>query len=406
MILLLLLILGSAYISLSQIALFSLPSLELKLYKQQEDPRKELVVKLLSKPYDLLVTLLCCDIGMNILIQNRAASLFGKYNTWTLNVGVPLLLTLLFGEVIPKTIALSYNRVLAPRVVPFLAFLHGILNPLLRLLTQVALFLSNKCFFFLKKEQPLSKEEVEHVLQSAKASDVLSTEEAALVDGFLSLADYTVKERMHPRQEILFYDLHDPLSKLLFLFVERECTRVPVCKGSVQNMVGILSAKCFFLHRQDISQGSALLPFLTPPYYLPETISAKRLLNHFFRTGETMGIVVDEYGSISGLITREDLFEIVVGEISDTREKSRRYTTVDKNAWITSGKFELSEFKALFGVELPNKNNMVTLGGWLTEEMGTIPKSGTHYTWEGFIFHILAADPQRIRRIYIRTMKR
>ncbi|MCC5832992.1 MAG: HlyC/CorC family transporter [Chlamydiales bacterium] len=397
--------LGSGFFSLSQIALFSLSSTELKIYKQSSDQRKQLIASVLSRPRDLLVTLLFCDIGANILIQNTSANFFGVSTTWFLKVGVPLVITLFIGEIIPKTLALSYNKPIAMHVVRTVALLEKILGPLLLAMTYITTRLSHLLFFFLKREKEISKEELHHVLKSSESTGILSLEEAKLIEGYLSLTDYTVKERMHPRHEILYYDTSDPISKLIYLFIEKECSRVPVCDGDLQNMLGIIRAKTFFLHRSAIKTGKDLAPFLTKPYYVPETILARTLLHHFFYQEMQMGIVVDEYGSISGIITQEDLYEVVVGEIADRRDEKSRYTPAGSDVVITSGKFELSEFEHLFGVELPSENNMVTLGGWLTEQLGDIPKSGTKYEWDGFIFQILAADPNRVRRVYIRRVK-
>jgi len=403
--LLILFTLFSSFFSLSQIALFSLSSTELKLYKQEKDYRKKLIAKLLAKPRDLLVVILFCDIGANILIQNTSANIFGKYATWFLKVGVPLAITLLLGEMIPKTLGISYNRAVARFVAPMISWLQKVLLPLLRVMTYLTTYISRVLFFFLRKEQEISKEELRHVLQHSKQSGILSVEETKLISGYLALTDCTVKERMHPRDEILYYNIHDPISKLIFLFVDKECSRVPICEEDLQSMRGILSAKTFFLHRNKITKGEDLLAFVEKPYYVPETILARTLLYQFFHNRKVMGIVVDEYGSIAGLITEEDLFEIVVGEITDSRDEKTLYTTAGKDVIITSGKFELSAFAELFHVTLPSENNIATIGGWLTEQLGDIPKSGTKYEWNGFLFQILAADPNRIRRLYIRRIK-
>lgn len=397
-------IFASGFFSLALIALFSLSSTEVKLYKNDLDQRKQLIASILTRPRNLLVTLIFCDIVANILIQNTSANLF-KGSSWLLKVGVPLLLVLIIGEIIPKTIALSYNKKISLHVIRIVTFLEKMLNPLLKAMTNLTAKLSHILFFFLKKERDISKEELRHVLKSSEHLGILNREESKLIEGYLSLTDYTVKERMRPRDEILYYDCSDPISKLITLFVEKECTRVPVCDGDLQNMLGVISAQTFFVFRNSFEKGKDLIPHLTKPFYVPETILARTLLHHFFHRKEVMGIVVDEYGSISGVVTQEDLFEVVVGEIEDQRDEKTRYTSAGNDVIITSGKFELAEFENLFGVELPSSSHMVTLGGWITEQLGDIPKSGTKYIWNGFLFQILAADPNRIRRIYIRRVK-
>jgi putative hemolysin len=396
---------ASGFFSLAFIAIFSLPLPEVKAYAKDPDKRKQQIASLLSKPRDLLVTLLFYDIAANILIQNTAAKIFGDYSPWLLKVGVPLVLTLILGEILPKTIALPFNAAIARKVAPALEFLHRLLGPVRTLITQVTTHLANVLFFFLKKEEDISNKELRVLLRSSENYGILSREEAKLIDGYLSLTDFTVKERMQPRHEILYYDISEPLSNLVHLFVEKECSRIPVCRDDLQNLLGIFSAKRFFLNRAAIGKSQDLLPYLKKPYYVPETIMARTLLRHFFEREEEMGIVVDEYSSISGLITQEDLFEIVVGEIADQRDEKIRYTPAGKDVIIASGKFELSEFEELFHVALPSENNMVTLGGWLTEQLGDIPKSGTKYIWKGFLFQVLASDPNRVRRIYVRRLK-
>lgn len=395
----------SGFLSLSQIALFSLSTNEIKLYKNDPNPRLRLIATLMSRPRDLLVTILMCDIAANILVQNTAASLFGEHASWWLKVGVPLALTLVLGEVIPKTIALPNNAKIAYHVAPAVNYIERIFGPFRTITTTITTQLSNILFFFLKKEEEISRDELHHVLKRSKTHGILSQDEADIIDGYLGLTDYTVKERMRTRYEMLYYDIQDPLSKLLYLFVEKECSRVPVCKGELQNLLGIISAKSFFVHRNQIKNPEDVLKFLKKPYYVPETIHARSLLRKFLFSDQKMGIVVDEYGSISGLITQEDLFEVVVGEIADQRDEKARFTSAGQDVFITSGKFELSEFEELFGVALPTENNMVTLGGWLTEQLGDIPKSGTKYVWKNFLFKILASDLTRVRRIYIRRLQ-
>lgn len=395
----------SGFLSLSQIALFSLSSTEVKVYKTSPDPRKQLIANLLSHPRELLVTILMCDIAANILVQNFAASLFGVNASWWLKVGVPLALTLLIGEVFPKTFALPNNRKIAYWISPFVAKLETALGPVRVITTTITSQLSNLLFFFLKKEKEISPDELHHVLRKSETLGILSPDEAELIDGYLSLTDFTVKERMQPRQEIIYYDIEEPLSKLLYLFVEKECSRLPVCKGELQNMLGIMSAKSFFIHRAEIQTEQDVIKFLKKPFYIPENIPSRTLMRQFIQSHQNLGIVVDEYGSICGLITREDLFELVIGEIQDRDEKTR-FTRSGPEIIIASGKLELGEFEEIFGIFLPSENNMVTIGGWLTEQLGDIPKSGTKFIWQDFLFQILASDSKRVRRVYIRRLRK
>ena len=105
------------------------------------------------------------------------------------------------------------------------------------------------------------------------------------------------------------------------------------------------------------------------------------------------------------MISQEDLVEAVVGEISDRRDTKSLYTRSTEDVIIASGKLELSEFKDIFGIPLKTKENIDTLGGWLIEQLGDIPLPGTKYANDDFLFYVLAADPNRIRRIYVRRLR-
>lgn len=403
--LLVILIWGSGLLSASETALFSLSSLKVKGYKQDKDLRKQLISQLLSHPRDLLVTIIMLNIAVNILIQNISSSLFGETKSGLLNVGVPLALTLIFGEVIPKSLGLTYNEKIAAKMAPWISRLQTLLLPLGRLLVAVTTRISRILFFFLRKEQEISIDELQIALRTSKQSGVLHEEEAELVRGYLSLQESTVKERMRPREEVLYYDFLEPLSKLLHLFVDQECSRIPVCQSGLDQILGVMTSRQFFLHRESIQTFDDLKKILEKPFFIPESASAKTLLRQFYNRQESFAIVVDEYGSVSGIVALEDLVETVIGEIVDLRDEKNLYTLSGKDVVIASGKMEIAELEKLFDVELPSENHMVTIGGYLTEKMGDIPKSGSKYETADFLFHVLAAEPTRVRRVYIRKKR-
>jgi putative hemolysin len=402
---LLLFLFCSGFFSSSEVALFSLSSMKVKSFKNDFDKRKQLVANLLGSPRDLLVTIIMLNIVINIMIQNVTSSIFGDFSGWSLNVGVPLALTLIFGEVVPKSIGMANNAAISYRVAPFLNSAQRFFLPIRKLLTSVTSVLSRLIFFFLKSEEEISFDELQHALKTSRRYGILNEEEAELVRGYLILQESQVKELMRPREEVLFYDLDEPLSKLIHLFVDQECSRMPVCRESLDNVVGIVTSQLYFLNREKLQNTSDLIPLLKKPLFVPEGVSAETLLRQMYDKEESLALVVDEYGSISGLIALEDLVEKVVGEIADARDEKSRFTRSGEDIIIASGKMELSEFEEIFSQSLPSENSMVTIGGWLTEQMGDIPKTGVKYTAHGFLFHVLAADAKRVRRIYIRRLK-
>lgn len=400
-----LLIFTSGFLSASETALFSLSSMKVRAYRHGSDKRGHLTARLLSEPRKLLVTILMVNVCVNILVQNVVSGIFGTFSSWALTVGVPLALTLIFGEVIPKSIAYPKNTFIAYHAAPVLRAIEWALKPLRDGITFVTTGISKFFFFYLCKEKEIGIDELKLALRTSQEKGAVSTEEAKLVRGYLNLEKDLVKELMCPRNEILYYDINDPLSKLVGFFVDEECTRVPVCNGDLENVLGIMTGGSFFLHRDHFNSSHDIIPFLRKAHYVPESMVSRSLLHYFYEHEETVVIVVDEYGSISGVIALEDLVETVIGQIADRRDEVSHYTQPSNDIIIASGKLELIEFEEIFDYHLESPNSMATIGGWLTELMGDIPKSGTKIDRHGFLFHVLASDVNRVRRVYIRRLR-
>lgn len=402
---LLFLLFGSAYCAASETALFSLSESRVKAYADDPNWKRRIITQLLRQPKDLLVTVFMLNTFVNILLQNVASTMFGQFAGWSLKVGFPLIITLLFGEIFPKYFGMVYNISVSDYVAPTLSKLQSLLGPIRRFIISITTPISKIMFFYLQKEDNISREELLHVLKTSEEMEVLSKEEAELVCGYIDLQEIIVKELMRPRQDVLFYDIQEePLSKLTFLFVDQQCSRIPVCNGSLENVLGIITAKDFFLYRKELTSKEKLIEKLNKIFFVPENMLARVLLRRFDEKKLVIAMVVDEYGSIAGLITREDVLEVIIGQIKDYRDDRGLYSKQSETEIIASGKLEIDEFNFLFNSDLQSENNMVTIGGWLTEQLGEIPKSGTKYESEGFLFHVLSATPNRIRRLYVRKL--
>lgn len=395
----------SGWLSASETALFSLSSMKVRSLRLEKTKSGKLIARLLSRPKELLVTILMTNVVMNVLVQNVVSGVFGAFSSWATSVGVPLGLTLVFGEVVPKSIAYSKKVWIARRAAPLLKWIASTIKPIRILLTRLTSFVSHVLFFYLQKDPDISTEELKHVLKESSEKGVLDPEEAKLVRGYLNLEEDIVKELMCPRQEICFFSLDDSLDKLADLFVSAEYSRIPVCRGSLENLVGVLSSASFFLHKKRIHHTYDLIPFLDPLHFIPESTTGLSLLHRFYQCEETFMMVVDEYGSISGLITLEDLLETVIGQVDDRQSETVDYTRPSEDILIANATLELSEFERIFDIHLESPSNMATLGGWLTEQLGDIPKSGSRYLSNGFLFHVLSAEENRVCRIYVRRVK-
>jgi len=395
----------SAFFSASETALFSLSSLTLRSYQHEKDNRKKLIAHLLQRPRDLMVTILMLNIFANILIQNVVSSLFSSYSSWLIKVGIPLVLVLFIGEVIPKSIAFVHNTRVAYLASPLISFAFRILKPIRVILTAVTSFISRFLFFFLKREKPLSINELKHLLLTSHETKVLNKDETDLLSGYLELYEAPVKEKMRPKDEIQFYNIEDPIDYLISLFADKKISRVPICSDGLDHLLGIISLERFYRLKDKIRTPKELKKYLRKPFYIPETMNCLQLFFEMRQKKESTAIVVDEYGALQGLVSDEDLIEEVIGEIKDLKDQKPMYTRSGEDVIIASGKMELDLFEKIFGVPLVSKTKAVTLGGWLIEQLGDIPLPGAKYVTDDFLFYILAAAPNRIQRIYVRKLK-
>ena len=239
----------SGMFSASETALFSLSPLTVKSFKDNPNPRKRLIASLLKSPYELLVTILMINVLVNILIQNTTSHIFGTMSSWLLTVGVPLGITLIFGEIVPKSLAMQNNKAYATFISPVIAGSRYILGPIRSAITIFASFLVRSIFFFLKKEKKITKEELKHALKTGKDQGILNSREATLMQGYIYLRHKAVKELMQPREDIIYYNINDPLSTLEMILVDNEVSRLPVCDGDLENIKGIINIRNYFLQK-------------------------------------------------------------------------------------------------------------------------------------------------------------
>lgn len=393
-----------AIISGAETAFFSLSSTQVKVFKRSQDLRKRQIARLLDNSKELLVTLIILIVLFSLIIQNLISALFGTKGGWLLNVGVPLGVNLILGELIPKSLALLSNVKVSYKTVYLLSWLQKVFYPVRKVLSYLTSLIMPILFFFLRKEKEISIDELQHALRESKDRGILLHEETELIRGYLRLQESMVKDLMRPREEILYIDEEESLSRLIHLFVDQECTRILFCRGGLDKLVGIVSSRIYFQNREKIEATKDIASFLKPPYFVPETLKADLLLQQMYEKKETLAIVVSEYGSITGLIAMEDLVEVVVGEIVDLRDRETFFTRAGEDVIIASGKLELAQLEEIFDISLDSASHRVTIGGWIIEQLGDIPKTGVKYETKDFFFHILSADPTRIRRVYIRKL--
>ncbi|HET9869521.1 MAG TPA: hemolysin family protein, partial [bacterium] len=282
---------------------------------------------------------------------------------------------IVFGEMIPKITA----RSLASRVVVWLILPIYLIDRLIRPFTTV---LARVITFFIPALSDVSvtqvtEEDIKHMIEVGRQDGTIREDEQDMIHSVFKFSDTTVNQVMIPRTRMFCVDVKTGLEPLLDTIIQKGYSRVPVYKGDVDNIVGVL-------HTRDLlsiwrNQGLIVVQdLLRKPYFVPETMRVDRLLREFRRGKIHMAIVVDEYGGTSGLVTLEDLVEQIVGEIRDEHEPEDEKSIVkqeDGSYHIEAGT-PLDEINEVLGLHLTPKGEITTLSGYLTELNGRVPKKG------------------------------
>jgi len=251
-----------------------------------------------------------------------------------------------------------------------------------------------------KVETEATDQEVQAYIDVGRQEGILEKEEEKLLLSIVDFGDTRVREVMTPRTDVVWIDVASSLTVLADLFVESKYSRIPVARGSIDTIVGIVHVKDTL---QSIRAGGSrpIAELVREAYFVPETKKVSELLREFQRRHLWMAIVVDEYGGVSGLVTVEDLLEEIVGEISDEHEDEREEVSpAGEQAYSVSGKVNIAKVQELFG-RGPEEEEFTTLGGFLAARLGHIPRPGEIHREADLLFTVEEADRRRVHRVRI-----
>jgi CBS domain containing-hemolysin-like protein len=249
---------------------------------------------------------------------------------------------------------------------------------------------------------PATEEEVQAYIDVGREEGILEKEEEKLLLSIVDFGDTRVREVMTPRTDIVWIDVASSLTVLADLFIESKYSRVPVVRGSIDTVVGVVHVKDTL---ESIRAGGQrpIADLMREAYFVPETMKVSELLKEFQRRHLWMAIVVDEYGGVSGLVTVEDLLEEIVGEISDEHEDEREpVTRAGENAYSISGKANIGIVQELFG-RGPEEEEFSTVGGFLAARLGHIPRPGEAHRESELVFTVEEADRRRVHRVRVES---
>lgn len=394
------LIICSAFFSSSETGLLSLNRYRLRHLQREGHKGALRAGRLLNQPDRLLGTILVGNNVVNILAASIATviavNLWGDAGVAIATTGLTIAL-LIFGEITPKTFA-----ALRPESIAFPA--SRLLSPLMTLLHPVVWLtsaISNGLLRLLgvnpkeRASEALSTEELRSVVR--EAGDDLPEQRQDMLLGILDLENVTVNDVMIPRNEIEGIDLNDPLDQIVWQLRITTHTRLPVYRDNINKIIGVIHmrqiARLLTLNKLT---HAVLEAAAVEPYFIPEDTALSVQLLNFQKHKKRMGIVVDEYGDIEGLVTLEDILEEIVGELSD-REQTEEPDILqqDEHSYEIDGSAYIREINKALGWELPS-NGPKTLNGLITEILESIPEGAVCIKVDNYLVETLEIRDNRI----------
>jgi putative hemolysin len=316
-------------------------------------------------------------------------------------VSVITYVTLVAGELVPKSIAIRYSERISFITAAPIDALSRIFRYVLKVLTA-----SNNMvlgLFGIPAEQEpalISEDEVKYLIREGRKSGVFETSEEDLIHSVFKFTDTVVREVMVPRTDIIGVESGSGIDAILRTMNEKGYSRLPVYSGTIDNVAGVVNLKDILaLHMQD--RPFVLDQVLRKPYVVPPNKKVSVLLKEMRERRIHLALVGDEYGGIDGLVTMEDLIEEIVGDIRDEQEKElREIDEVAANRYIVDGKTDIGKLNEKLGLKLP-EDEFETVGGFVLGLVGRLPAEGDQVRFENLLFTVLRLRKNRIARIRI-----
>jgi putative hemolysin len=407
--LLLVVILGlSGLVSGSEVAFFSLSPRDIQTLKNGS-PVEKRVFSLISKPKRLLATILILNNFINIsfitlstLTMSRitgSQTVEGKI-VITLTAIVTFLIVF-FGEVVPKVYANQKSIGFAKMTVPLIHSAFKFFKPFSWFLTTLSEVFEGKIH---KRGYEISADQLNKALELT-TNEETPEEEKDILKGIVNFGQLNARQIMRSRVDITALDFALDFHELMDKMNKCGYSRIPIYKETVDNIAGILYSKDLLPHLNK-SENFKWQKLIRPSFFVPETKKIDTLLKDFQKKHVHMAIVVDEYGGTSGLATLEDVIEEIVGEIHDESDDDEIvFNKVDEHTFVFEGKTTLIDFCKITGQDFTVfekvKGDNESLGGLILELHSKLPATGETITFEKYVFHILAADQKRIKRIKV-----
>lgn len=412
----------NAFFAATEIAVISLNEKKVRALAEDGNKKAVKMLKIIEEPTQFLSTIqigitLAGFLGSAFAADNFAEVLSAAIskafnlsadNTKIINtvavVLVTLILsyfTLIFGELVPKRIAMKHKEKLANSVCGIISFLAAVLKPIIWFLT-----ISTNAVLRLvgidphEKEEPVSEEDIVLMLDAGADEGSLDHDDIEYIKNVFKLDKMTAEDVMTPRKSVISisYDASD--KEILEIIEEESYSRIPVYEDNPDKIIGILHACDYLLKRNE--KNFDLKSILHTPVFVPETVSLDVLFKDMQTDHNHLAVVVNEYGETSGIVTMEDILEEIVGEIWDERdEEIDEFKKIGDNTYKVLCTASLEDFREYFKLEDEEELDVSTVNGWITEITGIIPEVNYSFDYKNLTVTITKADQFMTREIKV-----
>lgn len=417
---LILLILTNGLFSLAEMAVVSARKVKLQQSAEAGNKGARTALALAVEPTRFLSTV---QIGITLIgilsgalggatIAETLATYFAQYpvlQPYSEEIGVGIVVTaitffsLVIGELVPKRLALNNAERIATLVAPLMQFVATVTKPFVSLLSFSTEIVLRLLGIKVASEPAITEEEVKILIEQGREAGVFEDVEQEIVERVFRLSDRTVNSLMTHRSEIVWLDVDDPLEENIKKIISSGHSNFVVCKGDVDEVIGVLRAKD--LLREYAAGRSVAIPASLPmPPFVPQGMNALVVVERLRKDKSPVALIVDEYGSIDGMVTLTDVLEAIVGnipalDVDGEPEATRR----EDGSWLLDGMMSVDDLQMLLDLdELPgNPHDYETVGGLFMTQMGRIPAVGAKFEWKDFRFEVMDMDGHRVDKVLV-----
>ena len=400
---LVLLVAMSAVFSSSETAITSVSKIKVRQLDQKDNKNAHLLKKLHDNMQTTISTILIGNNIVNIAASSIATILFTNIfhqNGALISTVVMTVFVLIFGEVIPKTIAQYKNKSVALKFSRFIYFLTLVFKPIVKVLNILTRLIIKLFVGEDEDSSTLTEEELKTLVEVSEEEGVLKNQETEIMINALELKETLAVDIMTPRTSMASVDIEDAESDLKEIIKNITYSRIPVYEDSIDDIIGVLHIKELAHKIIEDDRDFKVRDILKPAFYAYEYIPVVDLFKQMRTKNISISIIIDEYGGTSGIVTMEDILEELVGEIDDEYDNEKEVTKLSDNEYLVDPEMRIDEVNERFDLDIQS-DKFDSIGGFVIELLDRMPKSKDEVEFENLKFVVVNVDKRKITQLMI-----